>query len=80
MKTDYLQFPHCDARILHAPGVCEYCDEKPEWQQLRTVWGICFSGENPTDSQPIACPADLAVMFGQRGDYNGWNGNVPEGY
>lgn len=26
------QMPHCDAYVLHAPGVCEYCDRHPDWQ------------------------------------------------
>lgn len=38
------RFPHCDARILHAPGTCEYCDQVPEWQLLRRAWGIAFTG------------------------------------
>jgi hypothetical protein len=40
-----MQFPHCDGRILHAPGVCTYCDMHPEWQELRLAWGINFTGE-----------------------------------
>ncbi len=39
------RFPHCDARILHPPGVCSYCDDCPELQELRRVWGINFTGE-----------------------------------
>ena len=37
------QFPHCDQRILHAPGVCTYCDEHSDWQDLRKAWGSLFS-------------------------------------
>ena len=69
-------FPHCDQRILHRPGTCRYCDMNPEWQELRIAWGIAFSGEEPDNTQPIACPADLAVMMGRRGDYNTWGGNI----
>lgn len=41
------QFPHCDQRVLHAPGECEFCDGCPEWQALRKAWGIAFTGKVP---------------------------------
>lgn len=41
------RFPHCDQRILHAPGECEFCDACPQWQQLRKAWGIAFTGHMP---------------------------------
>ena len=41
------QFPHCDQRVLHAPGECKYCDLHPEWQELRKSWGIAFTGQAP---------------------------------
>lgn len=115
--TDIGQFPHCDQRVLHGPGDgCEFCNAKPEWQQLRVAWGIAFSGHVPakmgdrcgkritasydkgkicmqaaghgsdvpcSTSEPwesLPCPADAAVSFGDRGDYNGWPGNTPGGY
>ena len=66
-----VQFPHCDARILHAPGECEYCDNRPEWQALRFAWGIAFTGYEP-DEKELPCPADFA-----RGDtHKLWYGNV----
>lgn len=71
-------FPHCDARILHAPGKCKYCDMHTDWQELRVVWGIAFTGEPTSDKQPISDPADLAVMFRQRGDYDIWDNNRPQ--
>lgn len=40
-------FPHCDQRILHKPGECEFCDEHPDWQELRKAWGIAFTGHVP---------------------------------
>lgn len=49
------QFPHCDANVLHAPGKCEYCDAHPDWQELRTLWGINFTGE--TDPMKHPCPS-----------------------
>jgi len=50
--TDYtdvmgtmVQFPHCDALILHHPGTCVYCDGHPDWQALRSAQGIAFSND-----------------------------------
>ncbi len=50
------QFPHCDSRVLHAPGECEYCDAHPDWQALRINWHIAFTGYEPTDGE-LPCPA-----------------------
>jgi hypothetical protein len=64
------QFPHCDPRILHTPGECKYCDEHPDWQELRVVWNVNFTGGK--DPKLTQCPADLA-----RGDsHKSWIGNV----
>jgi hypothetical protein len=49
------QFPHCEATILHPPGTCDVCDQHPDWQQLRNLWGINFTGEN--DEHKIPCPS-----------------------
>lgn len=66
------EFPHCDNKVLHAPGQCEYCDEHPDWQHLRQVWGICFTGEpNPNK---IPCPAEQARPLES---INKWGGNAP---
>jgi len=66
------QFPHCDPRILHAPGECKYCDAHPDWQELRNQWGINFTGG--TDPDRYKCPADAA-----RGDrHETWQGNTVE--
>ena len=67
------QFPHCDSRILHAPGECEYCDHNPVWQELRAAWGIAFTGYEP-DGTELPDPATHA-----RGakSVNSWIGNVP---
>jgi hypothetical protein len=63
--------PHCDQRILHAPGECEYCDAFPTWQQLRIIWGIAFTGYSPEERE-LPCPADYA-----RGDaHKLWSGNI----
>jgi hypothetical protein len=64
------QFPHCDPRILHAPGECEFCDMHREWQILRQYWGIAFTGYEPEGGE-LPCPADYT-----RGDaHKLWHGN-----
>ena len=89
-----MTFPHCDQRILHAPGECDYCDECPEWQQLRLDWGICFTGHEPDGFNTwVRCPADVArpVMKGnvgktvtglniteERPAHAFWPGNAPK--
>jgi hypothetical protein len=67
--TERIQFPHCDPRILHAPGECKYCDESG-LQEVREAWNIAFSGQVVRGKTP--CPADQA-----RGSnsYNRWPGN-----
>ena len=65
------QYPHCDSRVLHAPGECEYCDGHPDWQALRVRWGIAFTGYEPVDDE-LPCPAWYA-----RGEKSQmWSGNV----
>jgi hypothetical protein len=89
-----MRFPHCDQRILHAPGECEYCDMNPEWQQLRIDWCICFTGHKPDGRDTfVPCPADAArpVMKGnvgktvlglniteERHAHEFWPGNAPK--
>ncbi len=67
------QFPHCDQRVLHAPGECGYCDKHREWQELRVAWGIAFTGYEPEDGE-IECPSDRARG---RGGAHVWGGNRP---
>jgi hypothetical protein len=59
MTLDDLTAPHCDPAILHAPGECSFCDQQPEWQALRQLWGICFTGHPPATERETACPSDL---------------------
>jgi hypothetical protein len=66
-----ITFPHCDARIVHAPGECSYCDESG-LQYVRENWGINFTGHNDEDKLP--CPADLARS---KESLNSWGGNRP---
>lgn len=67
-----MQFPHCDQRILHAPGECKVCDAHPDWQTLRGNWGIAFTGHAPLAGQ-YPCVAD--ATRGER--HQAWPGNRP---
>ena len=69
--------PHCDQRILHHPlDNCVYCNEHPEWQEARELWGIAFTGHAPVGDQ-IACPADRMRPAGSPSDHRRWGGNKP---
>ncbi len=68
--------PHCDQRVLHAPGECRYCDDYPDWQELRKLWGIAFTGKTP-GTREMSCPSDFTR--GLAGSHV-WPGNTPEGY
>lgn len=64
------QFPHCDARVLHAPGECEYCDHHPDWQKLREVWSINYTGHYQAGMS--LCPAEEARGIDS---LEAWGGN-----
>jgi hypothetical protein len=73
--------PHCDPRVLHEPGECSTCDVFPQYQALRILWGVNFTGgkkgmmdEDPDNWKALPCPADFA-----RGDLqaHNWYGNRP---
>jgi len=73
-KLDVIKtFPHCDVLVLHAPGTCQYCDAHPEWQQLRQVWRINFTGRDCMDR--TQCPAE--ARRGLR-TVHAWPGNRPD--
>ena len=82
--TDYtdvmgtmVQFPHCDALILHHPGTCVYCDRHPDWQSLRSAQGIAFSNDTPEfvkTNNLLPCPSEQRRTAEQRDQ---WFGNVP---
>ncbi len=79
VELDYLkdpdpvkQFPHCDQRVLHRPGECEFCDMHPDWQSERTRKDVNFTGST-IDTHP--CPADEAR--GLAGAHV-WGGNTPK--
>lgn len=68
---DKIAFPHCDPRVIHPKGVCQYCDESG-LQEVREAWNIAFTGQ--PDSRKTPCPAEVA-----RGmeSLNKWHGNRP---
>ncbi len=66
--------PHCDARVLHAPGECSICDEyAPSAQADRIARGVNFTGH--ADLNKEFCPADIAR--GLAGAHV-WHGNRPK--
>jgi hypothetical protein len=85
--------PHCDQRILHAPGDCWACDLYPDWQKLRQLWGIAFTGHQPKDEvlrvdqreEPVAvrrelpCPADYNRPPESPSDHRQWGPNTAQG-
>jgi hypothetical protein len=68
------RFPHCDERVLHAPGECEYCDHHPEWQELRRRWGIAFTGHAPDPALDEL--SDPAVIRRPLAAVEAWSGNI----
>lgn len=71
--TAHAKFPHCDQRVLHKPGTCQFCDAYPDRQELRKDWKIAFTGETPKDGE-LPCPSDAARG---RGGAHVWGGNRP---
>lgn len=70
------EIPHCDAAVLHAPGECEYCDRHPDWQALRRVWGIAYTGHQLSGDVELVlpCPSDWRRGLGGA---HVWAGNRP---
>lgn len=68
--------PHCDQRILHEPGECWSCDLYPDWQKLRELWGIDFSGHSTPGKLP--CPADYHRPPNSPSDHRRWPNNRAE--
>jgi hypothetical protein len=67
------QLPHCDQRVLHAPGECDYCDKSPHLQAARIIWEIAFTGHLATGHQ-LPCPSDAQRGLGGA---HVWPGNIP---
>lgn len=68
------RFPHCDPRVLHAPGECEYCDRNPKAQGDRLAKSVNFTGKQEPGLEP--CPSDAARGVGGA---HVWGGNRPNG-
>lgn len=62
--------PHCDSRIMHAPGECIHCDAFPLGQKYRLIWGINYTGHIDPEKSP--CPATIARPIE---DIERWPGN-----
>lgn len=73
------RFPHCDQRILHAPGECKFCDDCSLLQFMRQMWGINFTGHHDMENEhghPMSpCPAEVARPLEL---LNRWHGNTPK--
>lgn len=71
MRALGLRPPHCDSRVVHAPGECEVCDEHAgHLQREREANDVCFTGKK---DRRWPCPADVArPETNQR-----WHGNRP---
>ena len=70
-----LTFPqaHCDNRVLHSPGYCEYCDRHPDEQEYRKLNNIAFTDEEDIgDKYP--CPARQVRT---KESLDSWAGNQP---
>lgn len=67
--------PHCDPRVLHAPGECTYCDAQPLAQDLRRWWGIAFTGHGP-EVDELPCPSNT---LRDQETIDRWPGNRPGG-
>jgi len=64
--------PHCDSTILHAPGECTYCDGHPDWQHLRVLWRVNFTGHHDVSKAP--CPSTYSRPEEVR---DAWDRNRP---
>ena len=67
-------FPHCDTRVLHAPGKCVHCDHYPTLQHVRINNAIPFSGEKfRGEFGKSILPPDEYTRT--REDIDAWGGN-----
>lgn len=74
-RDDEALTPHCDVAILHAHGVCRYCDQFPRRQAGRVAQRINFTGQY--DPAKAKCPSEHHRSPEAR---DAWAGNQPEEY
>lgn len=72
--ANYGRAPHCDSRVLHAPGECWACDLYPQWQEARQVQGVAFTGHEPDEGEVF----DPAGLYRTDAQINAWPGNRAE--
>ena len=68
--------PHCDSNVLHAPGECQYCDMYPEWQELRILMKVNFTGEDLPGREP--CPSERMRALSTIEQWGGNRKSVPD--
>lgn len=74
-----IQFPHCDARILHGPkSGCKYCLAAKDLQKIRRLWNINFTGEYETERDGVQMLPDPAELARPINKINRWYGNAPQ--
>lgn len=73
-STERAYAPHCDQSVLHQPGECEYCDHYSDWQEMRLIQRINYTGHFDRDKAP--CPSHF---FRDPEVVETWHGNLPTG-
>lgn len=61
--------PHCDARVLHSPGLCTFCDEAESLQDYRKRLNLKFTDELQAN-EPLLPGEDRT-----KGSAEGWSRN-----
>lgn len=64
-------YPHCDQRVLHAPGQCVYCDRFSSLQEARLSQRVNFTGQSREGFSQCPAERERALDAIER-----WGGNV----
>jgi hypothetical protein len=73
-STDYVhgrmglrlcESPHDDHLMLHAPGLCDLCDRREDWQLARIRLSVAFTGDNMAWIAKRPDPWSLTMMRGE---------------
>lgn len=67
-------FPHCDERVLHSPGLCEFCDKAEVLQKYRQMLNLSYTDELQAND-PLLPGEDRS-----RASADAWGGNRKDGY